>query len=219
MSSSTRLDPERLSPRWPGPRRFRPLPGWFPWLSTVLALLLAVGAVTALGGWQKRSDQLVTMAPGATLDCHNLVLTLVSATAQRTGAKDEPSWEVLVHGTAINPNDETLSVVSGESGQFAAKAYPQDLISIPSVTRFGAESDPLSRTGVPPGGIELPMTVKFEFPPEYSPSGVLAVLAVEMEHTANDVLNIGGGEKTWNSAGGRGYLVYVPVTVLPDDTY
>ncbi|WP_114558370.1 hypothetical protein [Desertihabitans aurantiacus] len=213
------LDERPLSRSWPEPVPPLQVPAWARIGLPLLVLAALVAAVVGFGGLEQRRDQVQVVAPGVPVDCKNLVFALESATVQRaTQWDDSIAWTVRVHGTVSNPNDEPLRPRDGPSGNLAL-VPGEPLATVTELEGYTiGEGEDSVRRAVPPGGAAFPLELEFVLPEEFTPRDVIHVGLVESEFTDNSVLDIGGGEKTWNG-GDQAYSVYLPVTVLAEDVY
>ena len=187
-----------------------PLRLW-PWL----AVLVVVGLVVGLGGFERRTDALRPAALGAEIDSHNLVFTLTGATLQaRPGLDGATEWKVEVGGSVRNPNEEALAPVLGPSGNFILHDASSGLTAEPETVTLGVSS---RRYLVPPGNTAMPLTIDFTLPADYAPQEGIEIAVAPMEHTANTVLGLGDGELVWNlDSAAAMSLVQLPLTRLPD---
>ena len=185
---------------------------FWPWL----ALLLIIGLVLGLGGFDKRTDNLTAADLGAEIDSHNLVFTIASATLQKVSTfGDENEWKIEATGTVRNPNDDALHPILGSTGNFVVHDRASGLTADPDSVLIG---DSRNRQLVPPGNATMPMTVAFTLPEEYVPQEGIELAIAEMEFTDNAVLGLGGGQKAWNvDSYAPLSLLKVPLTRLPDE--
>jgi len=187
-----------------------PLRLW-PWL----AVLVVVGLVVGLGGFDRRTDTLRPATLGAEIDSHNLIFTLTGATLQAVARLDGATeWKVEVAGRVRNPNEEALAPVLGPSGNFILHDASSGLTAEPESVTLGVSS---RRYLVPPGNTAMPLTIDFTLPADYAPQAVIEIAVAPMEHTANTVLGLGDGELVWNlDSAAAMSLVQLPLTRLPD---
>lgn len=183
----------------------------WPWFAAVLVVALVV----ALGGFDKRTDQLVPTSPGVEIDSHNLVFTLTSATLQSVADfSGKREWRVVAAATVRNPNDETLYPLLGPTGNFVLHDPASKRTAEPESVRLG-DSD--QRSLVPPGDTPMAMEVSFDLPAEYQPQASIEVGVFPMEYTDSVILGLGGGELAWNlDSYASAALVTLPLTRLPD---
>ena len=91
-----------------------------PYLVVTLAVVLVVAGVWLVGGFEKRTDLLTPVSPGATVMTGPYEIVLTEATARRTtGLDDKPVWELTALGTARVVGEESLSLPGTEA--FAAR--------------------------------------------------------------------------------------------------
>lgn len=184
---------------------------FWPWL----ALVVIIGLVLGLGGFDRRTDNLTAAELGAEIDSHNLVFTITSATLQKVpnfSSKDE--WKIEAAGTVRNPNDDALYPILGPTGNFAVHDRATGLTADPDSVLIG---DSRNRQLVPPGNTSLPMRLTFTLPEEYVPQERIELAIAPMEYTDNAVLGLGGGQRAWNvDSYAPMSLLKVPLTRLPD---
>lgn len=185
---------------------------WWPIAVLVLTVVLAVAA----GGFSRRSDLAVPAALGQELDCRDLVFTFERATAQHVvSAYAGSSWEIVVLGTVRNPQDESLTPISGSYGHFAFRDPRTHQISQWD-GQLILDGD-ASRTYVPPGNSVLTLSLISRFPDSYLPGPELELGVNRMEHTDNVVFGLGGGRKNWNiDSAASSWVLKLPVTELPE---
>ena len=194
----------------PRPRVHSLLSLW-PWI----AVLVVVGLVVGLGGFARRTDQLLPAELDSEIDSHNLVFTINSATLQAVprlaGAME---WKVQVAGTVRNPNDEALAPILGSSGNFLLPDAATGLNAEPETVALGDSSH---RYRVPPGNTTMSLSIAFTLPADYVPRPVIELAVAPMEHTANTVLGLNDDELAWNlDSFAPMSLVRLPLTRVPD---
>jgi hypothetical protein len=185
---------------------------WWPWLAALLVISLVVG----LGGFARRTDELVPAALGAEIDSHNLVFTFTGATLQAVSRiSGATEWKVEVAGSVRNPNDEALAPILGPTGNFILHDLSSGRTAEPDSVKIGAS---LHRYLVPPGNSTLPLTVTFTLSPDYVPQAGIELGVTQMEHTANTVLGLNDAELVWNlDSYAPACLLQLPLTRLPDE--
>ncbi|SDD36009.1 hypothetical protein [Auraticoccus monumenti] len=218
----TWLDPRPLRRDWPEPAPPLRVPSWALWGVPVLLLALVLVAVTALGGFERRTDRIAVMAPGSELDTRDLVYTFTDATVQHQQDYDGVwEWEVVTRGTVRNPHDEPLSPRTGDYGSLVVRGVPgPETATIEQVSVSASLQDDFDhrRRDVRPGRATLPIEVSFVLPDSYRPADRIALGAFVMEYTDNYVLGLGGGERTWNKTD-EVFMVYLPLVLLPEESY
>lgn len=191
-----------------------PLPRRLARLWPVLALVVAAGILVATGAFERRTDLVLSVAPGVEVDCRNLVFVFRGATAQRvTDFAGNQTWEVVTSGTVRNPNDEALAPLTGDYGNFALRDPRSRLVVNPEYVTVG---DSLARLYVPPGDTTMAVGVTFELPDTFEPGDTIDLGLVPMEYTDNAILGL-GGDPVWNvDSNAPASVVALPLTRLPD---
>ncbi len=181
--------------------------------SIVLALLLVLGGVWGLGGFEKRTDILIPSEPGSLVVSGPYEFVFTGATAQqKQDFDDAPYWEVVVTGTVANTGTEALYPPYLDNGMFVAKDPASGEVQQPSIATIGdAMTGEHSR--VTPGLPPVPYRVEFKYGKDYRPGPTLRFVAFQIEFTD---INLTGDEKTWNN-GTRAYVFTLPVQVLAAD--
>ncbi len=140
-----------------------------------------IALLVGLGGFDRRTDQLLPTSPGAEIDSHNLVFTFTSATLQSVADfSGEREWRVVAFGTVRNPNDETLYPILGPTGNFVVHDRSSRRTADPESVRIG-DSD--QRSLVPPGNTAMALEVTFELAAEYVPQSSIELGVAPMEYT------------------------------------
>lgn len=181
----------------------------------VVVAVLALALVSALGGFDRRSDRFVTADLGAEIDAHDLVFTFSSGTLQHAkGTYSGDRWKLVVNGVVLNPNDEDLAPITGEYGHFGFKDEESAQVSVAQTTILGGDSD---RTYVPPGRSPVDISVLAEFDASYAPQKEVLFTVCQMEYTDNTVLGFGRGSAKWNVDSTKPcYALHIPLTRLAD---
>jgi hypothetical protein len=184
----------------------------------VLAVVVVIGLVFGLGGFNKRSDAFESSGLGQELDCRNLVFTFTGATVRHVASQYAGDhWEVVALGSVRNPNEEALSVPTGDYGQFAFKDEASKQVVVPDGSTPMLLGDDSHRAYVPPGIGAISIAVPVDFDNSYQPGSEILLAVVKMEYTDNAVLGLSGGQAEWNTDSlASTYLVHLPLTRLED---
>jgi hypothetical protein len=194
-----------------GTRRW--LRRFWPAVVAVLALLVMLGA----GGFTTRTDRFVPAAAGAELDCRYLVFTFSQATVKHVISGSDQHWVVTAVGTVLNPNDEALSPIGGDYGQFVFRDDASGQTAVPSVVP-GTLGGDARRSDVVPGAAPISIEVQAEFDNIYAPGATVTFAVAKAEYTENIVLGLGGGDKQWNKDSFEPlYLLNLPLAQLPEE--
>ena len=187
--------------------------------SVLLSLLLVIGLVYLAGGFEKRTDLLQPVAPGALIVTGPYEFRFTEATARPENDADGKvsRWKVVATGQARNTADETLApTVFGSDSVFALKDPVSGLIAEPYNADIGSAAGftVFDRRHLAPGLPAIDYRVTFELPPEYEPGDLVqlavAELAYEDPYLTTD-------EKAWDNTL-FGFRVALPVQVLPAQT-
>lgn len=199
---------DRVEPR-------RGVPGGVKGLLVVLALVLVIVGIWALGGFKVRTDVRTPVAAGTLVKTGPYEFTFDDATVQQKKDYDDSiHWELIVRGSGRTTGDESISPSWGSNGMFIAKD-PN------TVERPTLESDTIGvgesfsgASDFTPGLAPVPYQLKFTFSEHFKPSDHVQFAVFELEFSNNHILDT--DEKTWNNT--RDAFVYeLPVTVLPPD--
>lgn len=193
------------------------------WLIPALVVVVVVGLVAALGGFDRRQVRWLIAQPGAEVDAGNLVFTLDSATLQfLTAATDQP-WRVVVAGTVRNPHGRTLAPRTGAYGNLAGIDRAASPVSVAEewTAGLGPSSPDTSynrRQVVPPDNRPMRFTATFRFA-DIAATDTFEIGVTPMEYTANTILGL-SDDKQWNpDSYALPTSVTVPLTRLPDAEY
>ncbi len=198
-----------------GPRRAAPSRWRTPliWGSLVLAAVLLVVVVHALGGFRQRQDQLTPTAVGQTFTAGPYELTLTEATVQYS--TDNKIYEVVAIGTARTTADQTMSAaVAGGSFTYAQNLLTRDVQPVDSYSYGDSTDISLRARGLTPGLPPVRLTAEFEFAAK--PGDTLRLVVFDQEFS--DASIFGDQDPTWNPVS-TGHDVRLPLTALPDRKY
>ncbi len=183
----------------------------------LLSLALVVGLLYLAGGFQKRTDLLERVEPGALIVTGPYEFRFTEATAQpetNTDGKVE-GWEVVAIGQARNTGDESMAPsLLGNNSVFAVKdpasaltgeAYTADLGSSPG--GFGVFDRQHLAPGLPP----IDYRVTFKLPPEYQPGTTVTLGVAELVYESPYLTT---DEKTWDNSL-FGFRVDLALRILP----
>ena len=179
----------------------------------VLALVLAVGLVWALGGFADRTDILLPRDPGTQVSSGPYDFVFTKATAQqKKGFDGTVYWEVFVLGTVANTSTTAMFPPYGD--MFVAKDPGSGEVHSPEIAKIG-DGTYIEHSTVTPGLPPVAYRVEFHYGATYRPGPTLAFVAFQLEYTDEDRT---GDDKTWNDAN-RAYRFSLPVEVLPTAPY
>ncbi|WP_152365144.1 hypothetical protein [Microlunatus speluncae] len=212
-----RLDDAEVGADWAPPQddERRGLPGPAKAAIVILAIVVVIGGIWALGGFKVRTDERTVVQPGQLVKSGPYEFTFNDATVQKIKDYDDSiKWTLIVRGTGRTTGDESMSPMTGGTGMFLAKD-PLTVETPESDTDMIGTSNGLdSASDFTPGLPPVPYQVEFTFSERYEPSKDVQLAVSEIEYSNPTILDT--GEKTWNN--GRDTFVYrLPVTVLPED--
>jgi len=168
------------------------------------SIALAVAVVWLLGGFEPRRDYLA-FSSGQEVDGGNLLFTFDSATARRATTGD---WEVVVLGSVRNPHHESLSVITGDSGNLAVNTGTTSAML--ERVELGGDAQ---RAVVSPDNLPIQLAAYFRLPGETTLATSLRVGVFVMEYSNNNILDLAGGEH-WHSSDRRVYAAVLPLLLL-----
>ena len=127
----------------------------------MVALIVLIAAVAALGGFRERTDRLTRIAVGATMSTGPFDYTFTRATAQQRDDLGKTIFQVDVYGTAQNTTKEGR----GPSvNQFAARDLVDPQVVDAEATHLGTSTDYTVGLSLNPGLPPTPFRVEFQFP-------------------------------------------------------
>lgn len=175
------------------------------------ALVVLVGAVALLGGFERRTDLLTPVTAGSVIVTGPYEVTLATATVQRRTSSAE--WDVVATGTARTTGTTSIDPPSGDSGfVFARPAAGRETQSSRTIT-LGDASATEQQDALTPGLPPVPWSVSFRFT---SPPGDTVLVAVlGQEYTTPYLFSSEEGWRPTNQAS----TTTLPLRQLPDTKY
>jgi hypothetical protein len=216
------LDEGEVSPEWAPPAgdpvRRSPVPGPLMYGGVVLALALLLAVVWGTGGFNRRSDLLRPVEPGALISTGPFEFTFTEATAQQQRDLDGniTTWEIVVIGQARTTGDETIAPdYFGDSGMFALRDLASGTIVSPKNAMIGEVNDRgfSPRQHLVPG---LPLTgyrLIFDLPVGYQPGPTIRFGVIDLVYENRYLVT---EEEGWGN-GTYGSRFDLPLRVLPPD--
>jgi hypothetical protein len=215
------LDEGDVNPKWAAPagepiHRSRVRRGLV-YGGVLLSLALVIGLLYLAGGFQKRTDLLERVEPGALIVTGPYEFRFTEATARPETNTDGnvEGWEVVAIGQARNTGDESMAPsLLGTNSVFAVKdpasaltgeAYTADLGS--SLGGFGVFDRQHLAPGLPP----IDYRVTFKLPPEYQPGTIVTLGVAELVYESPYLTT---DEMTWDNSL-FGFRVDLPLRTLP----
>ncbi|GAB2592977.1 hypothetical protein [Microlunatus antarcticus] len=183
-------------------------------LATAIAagsLVVLVGVVALLGGFERRTDLLTPVEPGTVITTGPYEVSLASATLQHRTNADE--WVAVVSGSALTTGATSIRPPIGDSGFLYARSAAGGGAQAATSITLG---DPDSFQGpgnLTPGLPAVPWTVTFRFPT--SPGDRLLVAVFDQEFTTPYLFSDEEGWRTTSKAS----TMILPLEVLADSKY
>ena len=219
-----------VDPSWSAPVAELGLPtsgrrGWtgpgigVPLLLIVGALLLIVGLVWGLGGFERRKDLLKTTPPGTMIATGPYEFAFSGVTAQRRQDFDKRwYWEVRAVGSGRTTGNESIAPnLDPDYGMFVSRDDTTAQTQSASSLMIGTSQSILNNASdFTPGLPATDFQVVFKYTDTYKPGETLRFIASILEF--RDASLTGQGEKEWRNTN-YAYQFYLPVNVLPDQTY
>lgn len=175
------------------------------------ALVLVVGVVALLGGFQRRTDLLTPVAVGSVITTGPYEVTLASATVQHRTSTDE--WVVVASGTALTTGTTSIAPSTGDSGfMFARGAAGGDVKGAGSVT-LGQTEGVGGQDSLTPGLPPVPWAVTFRF--STAPGDALKVAVFDQAYTTPYLFS---DELSWRSTN-KASTFTLPLEQLADTDY
>lgn len=216
--ASVWLDDAPVDPTWAppsepdsaaqrSPRRRRLLTVGIP----VLALIVLIGAVWALGGFNDRNDTVTRIAAGKVFTNGPFEFSFTRATVQKTEGYGKYKWiqKVVVIGTVRNIGDKAISPDGTwfvARGQHSAHVETAQTAPIGDPQQFNAPDD------VTPGLPAVRLSVDFEFPPTFDDTSL--VLAVGHLTYGSHSYFSSGSDQFWDIGDGKAFRLQLPITRL-----
>ena len=219
--SAAGYDPAAIDPSWgppsgPAASGSKSIPAPLLYGSIVLALVLLVVAIWAFGGFERRTDLLKTTPPGTLITTGPYEFRFTEATAQRKRNFDGTfSWELVMIGEGRTTGKESISpTYIGNSSMFVSKDDASQEVVLPDSARMGHNRG-FDRHRFTPG---LPLSayaVVFKFKDTYRPGPTIRFAVWELEYGKH---YLASEEEGWHN-GTYGYQFYLPLRVLPEETF
>jgi hypothetical protein len=185
----------------------------------VLAVVVIIAAVWALGGFDRRRDQVQDVATGSPVVQGPLTLTFTRATVQEANGYGQYKriQKIVAYGTARNTWTESFDP---QSDWFIARDPNSDLVETGQLFKIVRGDDVIfdAPDTLAPGLPAQPVSVEFEMPPTFKP-GRSFVFGVAKVDFGNHSFFTSSDEETWDDSG-TAYRMRLPLQVLkPEPTY
>lgn len=174
-------------------------------------VVVVVGVVALLGGFERRTDLLVPVAVGSVISTGPYEVTLASATLQHRTSGDE--WVVVASGTARTTGDTSIDPPSGDAGFVYARSTASGEVQASSSIALGDAADGGSRNSLTPGLPAVPWSVSFRF--TASPGDHVLLAVFDQEYTTPYLFS---DEEGWRSTS-KASTFTLPLEKLPDSEY
>lgn len=206
------VDDGRLDTEWRWPRRPMSLSRRLTIGIPLAVLVVVVALVAAFGGFGPRTDRIERVPPGTELASGPLVYTFRQAVVTPPDKYGDKVWTVWVYGTVrtTGPDSETPGL-SGSATTLLTAPGIDDLLDLSSY-RIGTRLNSSYHSGVvTPELGAVPITLKFQAPLTWHPTGVVQVVVQTQVYRDVTLLHT-GGEQGWVPIN-AGREVLVPAVV------
>lgn len=184
-------------------------------LGAVLVLALLGGLVAGLGGFERRTDLLTSVAPGSRVTTGPYEFTFATATAQKE--KDYGSegftWKVVVSGTGRTTGDISIAPYVTFDDTFFSRDPNSAQVQAPSAQLIGDGDSYTSQNSFTPGLPEVKYRIEFDYDDNFVPGDTLRFVVFELDYRDNSLL--GDQEKQWD-ASSYGFQYVLPLAVLAE---
>lgn len=174
-------------------------------------LVVLVGVVALLGGFERRTDLLSPVDVGSVISTGPYEVTFASATVQHRTSSDQ--WVVVASGTARTTGDISINPPTGDSGFLFARDVAGGEVQASDSIALGDSADYQSQNSLTPGLPPVPWAVTFRF--TTSPGDSLFVAVFDQEYTTPYLFS---DEEGWRSTRKASTLT-LPLEKLPDREY
>ena len=175
------------------------------------SLVVLVGVVALLGGFERRTDLLTPVAVGTVISTGPYEVTLASATVQHRTTSDE--WVVVASGTARTTGDTSIDPPTGDSGFVYARSTTTREVQASSSIGLGDPDDATGQSTLTPGLPAVPWTVSFRF--AAAPGDDLFLAVFQQEYTAPYLFS---NEEAWRATS-KASTFTLPLQKLADTEY
>jgi hypothetical protein len=174
-------------------------------------LVLVVGVVALLGGFERRKDLVTRVEVGSVITTGPYEVTLASGTVQHTTSQDE--WDVVVTGTARTTGDTSIAPRTGNNAFVYAKDVRSGEAQPLYYSRIGQTSGIENLDTLTPGLPPVPWALTFRFKADPGDDILLAVF--QQEYTTPYIF---GDEKGWVPTADASTMT-MPLERLADSRY
>lgn len=174
-------------------------------------LVLAVGVVALLGGFERRQDLITRVPAGSVITTGPYEVTLASATVQHTTSQDE--WDVVVTGTARTTGDTSIAPSTGNNAFVYAKDVRSGEAQPLDASRIGQASSFENVDNLTPGLPPVPWQLTFTF--QQDPGDDILLAVFQQEYTT---LYIFGDEMGWRATADASTMT-MPLERLAETKY
>lgn len=182
----------------------------------VLAVVVLIAAVFALGGFKQRNDTITDIKLGQTFSNGPYELKFSSATVQESEGfgKYKRIQKVVVSGTMRNTGDKAASPSYDwfiARGVHDTRTQPGDSTNIGQPGQFDAPQD------VTPGLPPVRINVQFEFPPTFSDTELMFGMR-QLTYGTHSYFG-GNADQYWDAGGSNLFRLRMPLKRLAAEQY
>lgn len=211
------LDEGTVNPQWEPPTAAgRSVNPAVVLLAVLLVLVLLLGVVWRLGGFERRTDVVADAPVGTVLDAGPYQLRFTGATAQqRTDYQNKVLWRVTAVGEGLTTGQETIAPeFSGDDSMFVAKDPARGEVQTPQSQTFRPGSSTFGGAFTP--GLPFqPFSVSFDFSAGYRPGETVVFVVYDLDF--RDTSLLGNQDPVWTNSS-HAFRLRLPVRVLPPVT-
>lgn len=181
----------------------------------MLAVIVLIGSVWALGGFNDRDDTLTKVAAGKTFSNGPYEFSFSRATVQETEGygKYKRIQKVVVTGTIRNVGDQADSP-SGD--WFVARGLNSSHVETGQSAMIGDPDQFNAPEDVTPGLPAVPVSVDFEFPPTFDDKTLVFGVG-ELSYGTHSYYS-GDDNQFWDTGSGNVFRLQLPITRLAPES-
>lgn len=204
-----------VDPQWSAPAAVdkRPVNPTVVLLAVLVVLVLLVGLVWRLGGFEERDDVVTDVPVGSTIDTGPYQLRFSEATVQqRTDFKNRVAWRVTAVGEGLTTGTESIAPrYLGNGSMFGAKDPAGGEVQTPQSRSF-REGSATFGGAFTPGLPMQPISVSFDFSARYRPGETITFVVYDLDF--RDTSLLGNQDPEWANSNHASRL-RLPLRVLP----
>ena len=186
----------------------------------VIAVVVIIAVVWALGGFDRRDDQVQDVVTGSPVALGPVTVTFDRATVQEANGYGtyKRIQKIVAYGTARNTWTESFDP---QADWFIAKDPNSKLVQSGQTFQIVRGKDLIfdAPDTLAPGLPAEPVSVEFEMPPTFKP-GRTIVFGISKIDYGNHSFFSSSDEEEWDESGGGAYRMRLPLQVLkPEAAY